>query len=68
MSTRSKHLSERYVQCPNCNKKILIWSKNYRGKNHVKTMYCYYCGKLVDMKELDKYGLDYEEDKTGIGS
>lgn len=64
MLSGRKRLIERYVKCPNCGKTLLIWSKHQRNKNHVKTMYCYYCGKLVDMKELDKYGLDYEEDKT----
>ena len=60
MSTRSKKLKERYVKCPNCGRVLLIWSKNERGKGHIKTMTCYYCNQLVDMQELDKYGREYE--------
>lgn len=61
MPARSKRLKERWVKCPNCGKIHLIWSKQERGKGHIKTMNCYYCGQLVDMEELNEFGLEYEE-------
>ena len=64
MTTRRKTLIQRFLKCPNCGKVITLWAKGGRKKGHVKTMNCYYCGKLVDMVELDKYGIDNEENKT----
>ena len=57
---KRKKLVERYLKCPNCNKIITLWSKGGRKEGHVKTMHCYFCGQLVNMIELNKYG--YEED------
>ena len=56
--TRGKHYIQRFLRCPSCGKILTLWAKQGRKKGHIKTMYCYYCGKLVDMIELDKYGLE----------
>lgn len=58
MQTRRKRLIDRYIKCPECGKVMLLWSKSGRKSGHIKTMHCYYCGKLINGIELDRYGID----------
>ena len=54
---RKVKIYKRFLRCPSCHKRMQLWSKmsRVRPKNHIKTLYCYFCGKLVDAIEEKEF-------------
>ena len=50
----AKQIYQRFLQCPNCGKVNTLWSQKgkIRPVGHIKTMHCYFCGKLEDLIEI----------------
>ena len=56
----AKQIYQRFLQCPNCGKVNTLWSQKgkIRPVGHIKTMHCYFCGKLEDMIEIRERTLE----------
>ena len=50
MKTNRRSIYKRYIRCPSCERLMVLWSRDSRKRKvgHIKTMYCYYCGKFID--------------------
>lgn len=57
--SRKDKTYKRFLRCPNCDKRMELWSKTsrVRPKNHIKTMHCYFCGSLVDAIEENEFDI-----------
>lgn len=55
----NKNIYKRYLECPECGKINELWAKKgyTRGEGHIKSMYCYFCGKYVDMVEKREWNI-----------
>ena len=50
----SKSIYQRFLMCPSCGNVNTLWSnkRKIRPVGHIKTMNCYFCGKLGDLVEV----------------
>lgn len=57
INLRKQSVTERRFKCPTCNFVATAYKKSSRrtSKDHIKTMWCPFCKKEKDFKQLSQY-------------